>query len=221
MEGYRERKPVGNEGFENAGIMSKKKTCFSIMLRDLKYSIPYGFTLLELLVVLIIISLMSVLVVPQFAGSLARMNLQTASKKISASLRYARSQAASEKIIYVAIFNFEKDRLSIMSGEKASDLPVLDRTQTGESIAIEEDLSDGEKPVIRSRSYDLPDGIKLEKGVSGEGEIDSGLFEIVFFPTGSSSGGDVILVNDQGKRYKISVDFITGGVRLGELDEPA
>ena len=165
-----------------------------------------GFTLLELLVVLVIISLMSVLVVPQLTGSLAKTNLQTASKKISASLRYARSQAASKKITYVAIFDFEKDRLSIMTGQEA---------QTGETI--EEDLGDGEEPVIRSKSYDLPDGVKLEKGVSGEDEIDSGLFQIAFFPTGSSSGGDVILTNDRGKRYKISVDFITGVVRLGEL----
>jgi len=184
-----------------------------------QYSISSGFTLLELLVVLVIISLMSVLVVPQLTGSLARMNLQTASKKISASLRYARSQAASEKITYVAIFDFEKNRLSIMTGQKAYDLPVLDRTQTGETL--KEDLSDAKGPVIRSKSYDLPDGVKLEKGVSGEDEIDSGLFEIAFFPTGSSSGGDVILTNDRGKRYKISVDFITGVVRLEELHEPA
>jgi general secretion pathway protein H len=169
-----------------------------------------GFTLLELLVVLVIISLMSVLVVPQLTGSLAKTNLQTASKKISASLRYARSQAASEKIIYVAIFDFEKDRLSIMTGQEA---------QTDETI--EQDLGDGEEPVIRSKSYDLPDGVKLEKGVSGEDEIDSGLFQIAFFPTGSSSGGDVILTNDRGKRYKISVDFITGVVRLESWDEPA
>ncbi len=165
-----------------------------------------GFTLLELLVVLVIISLMSVLVVPQLTGSLAKTNLQTASKKILASLRYARSQAASKKITYVAIFDFEKDRLSIMTGQEA---------QTGETL--KEDLGDGEEPVIRSKSYDLPDGVKLEKGVSGEDEIDSGLFQIAFFPTGSSSGGDVILTNDRGKRYKISVDFITGVVRLREL----
>ena len=169
-----------------------------------------GFTLLELLVVLVIISLMSVLVVPQLTGSLAKTNLQTASKKISASLRYARSRAVSEKITYVAIFDFEKDRLSIMTGQEA---------QTGETL--KEDLGDGEEPVIRSKSYDLPDGVKLEKGVSGEDEIDSGLFQIAFFPTGSSSGGDVILTNDRGKRYKISVDFITGVVRLESWDEPA
>lgn len=170
-----------------------------------------GFTLLELLVVMVVISLMSVLVVPQLTGSLARMNLQTASKKISASLRYARSQAASEKITYVAIFDFEKDRLSIMTGQEA---------QTGETI-IEEDLGDGKERVTRSTSYDLPDGVKLEKAVSGGDEIDSGHFQITFFPTGSSSGGDVILTNDRGKRYKISVDFITGIVQLGSWDESA
>ena len=167
-----------------------------------------GFTLLELLIVLVIISLTSVLVVPQLTGSLAKTNLQTASKKISASLRYARSQAASRKITYVAIFDFEKDRLSIMTGQKA---------QTGQTL--KEALGDGEEPVIRSKSYDLPDGVKLEKGVSGKDEIDSGLFQIAFFPTGSSSGGDVILTNDRGKRYKISVDFITGIVRLGSWDD--
>ena len=169
-----------------------------------------GFTLLELLVVLVIISLTSVLVAPQLTGSLAKTNLQTASKKISASLRYARSQAASEKITYVAVFDFEKDRLSIKTGQEA---------QTGETL--KEDLGDGEEPVIRSKSYDLPDGVKLEKGISGEDEIDSGLFQIAFFPTGSSSGGDVILTSDRGKQYKISVDFITGIVRLGSWDDPA
>ncbi len=175
-----------------------------------------GFTLLELLVVLVIISLMSVLVVPQLTGSLSKTNLLTASKKISASLRYARSQAASEKITYVAVFDFEKDRLSIMTGRTGM---TGQKAQTGETI--EQDLGDGEEPVIRSKSYDLPDGVKLEKGVSGENEIDSGLFQIVFFPTGSSSGGDVILTNDRGKRYKISVDFITGVVRLESWDESA
>ena len=178
-----------------------------------------GFTLLELLVVLVIISLMSVLVVPQLTGSLAKTNLQTASKKISASLRYARSRAASEKITYVAIFDFEKDRLSIMTGRTGMTGMTGQEAQTGETI--EQDLGDGEEPVIRSKSYDLPDGVKLEKAVSGENEIDSGLFQIVFFPTGSSSGGDVILTNDRGKRYKISVDFITGIVRLESWDESA
>lgn len=175
-----------------------------------------GFTLLELLVVLVIISLMSVLVVPQLTGSLGKMNLQTASKKISASLRYARSRAVSEKITYVAIFDFEKDRLSIMTGMTGM---TGQEAQTGETL--KEDLGDGEEPVIRSKSYDLPDGVKLEKAVSGEDEIDSGHFQIAFFPAGSSSGGDVILINDRGKQYKISVDFITGIVQLGSWDESA
>ena len=169
-----------------------------------------GFTLLELLVVRVIMSLMSVLVVPQLTGSLARMNLQTASKKISSSLRYTRSRAVSEKITYIAVFDFEKNRLSIMTDQKA---------QTGKTL--NEDLGDGKESVTGSTSYDLPDRVKLEKAVSGGNEIDSGHFQITFFPAGSSSGGDVILTNDRGKRYKISVDFITGIVQLGSWDESA
>jgi len=110
----------------------------------------------------------------------------TASQKISASLRYARSRAASEKITYIAVFDFEKNRLSIMIDQKASDLPV----QTGETM--EEDLGDGKERVTGSTSYDLPDEVKLEKAVSGEDEIDSGHFQITFFPAGSSSGGGCV-----------------------------
>ena len=203
----------------NAGMLElrnreQKKSVFrQYSIFNIQYSMPCGFTLLELLIVLVIISLTSVLVVPQLTGSLSRTNLQTASKKISASLRYARSQAASKKITHVAIFDFEKNRLSIVTGMTGM---TGQEAQTGETL--KEDLGDGEEPVIRSKSYDLPDGVKLEKAVSGEDEIDSGLFQIVFFPTGSSSGGDVILTNDRGKRYKISVDFITGIVQLESWD---
>jgi general secretion pathway protein H len=74
-----------------------------------------GFTLLELIVVLMIIGLMSTLVVPKLVGPLADLNLKTASQKISASLRYARSQAASEKATYVALFDFDKNRLVVIN----------------------------------------------------------------------------------------------------------
>ncbi len=87
------------------------------MIADVPFSLERrstsGFTLLELIVVLVIIGLMSTLVVPKLMGPLSNLNLKTASQKISASLRYARSQAASEKVTYVALFDFDKNRLVI------------------------------------------------------------------------------------------------------------
>ena len=74
-----------------------------------------GFTLLELIVVLVIISLMTALVAPRLTGPMNNLDLKTAGQKIVASLRYARSQAASEKTTYVALFDFDDNRLVIIN----------------------------------------------------------------------------------------------------------
>ena len=66
--------------------------------------------------------------------------------------------------------------------------------------------------------YDLPEGIRFEKAVSGDTEIRDGVFKIVFFPNGSNSGGEIVLSNSSGRKYSIRVDFITGIVTLSEPD---
>lgn len=164
----------------------------------------WGFTLLELLVVLVIISLMSALVAPKITGTMVNLKLKTVSKKVSAALRYARSNAASEKRTYAAAFDFDNNRLSIFTS------PIDAGENDKESAKDEREWAPGPKV------YDFPNGIRMEKGVAGNEEVDSGLFQILFFPNGSSSGGDMILANDRGRWYKISVDFVTGVVRLSE-----
>ena len=97
-----------------------------------------GFTLLELIVVLMIIGLMSTLVVPKLVGPMGNLNLKTASQKISASLRYARSQAASEKTTYVALFDFDKNRLVIINPpippSVKGDFPVNNREASDRTL---------------------------------------------------------------------------------------
>lgn len=168
-----------------------------------KYSIPSGFTLIELLIVLVIISIMAAFVGPRIGGSMSNMNLRTASKKVAATLRYARSQAVSESRTYVALFDLDKNRVTISAGLTS---------WNGEE---EKDGAVGDQENRRSKCYVLPGDVRLEKGVSGEREIDSGLFQIIFFSNGGSSGGELFLSNDRGNRYGVKVDFITGTVRLG------
>jgi general secretion pathway protein H len=178
-----------------------------------------GFTLLELIVVLIIISLMSVLVVPKLAGPMSNLDLKTAAKKISASLRYARSHAASEKATYVALFDFDKNSLVMID----SPLPPsvkgdfhMNNRETFDGTPVEP--PDNEKNGSGGfKTYNLPDGVKLAKGVSREGDFNSGFFRIFFFPSGGSSGGEITVANERGRQYKINVDFITGTVQLSEV----
>ena len=167
--------------------------------------IPSGFTLIELLVVLVIISIMAAFVGPRIAGSMSNMNLKTASKKIAASLRYARSQAISESRTYVALFDLDKNRVIIKGDQTAQE-------------EEENDDSGGDRNNRQTKRYELPKDVRLDKAILGEGEIDSGLFRIIFFSNGGSSGGELVLSNDRGNRYQVKVDFITGTVRLGSYE---
>lgn len=153
-----------------------------------------GFTLLELIVVLLIIGLTSVLAVPQLTGTLSGANSKTAAKKIAASLRYARSRAVSEKIIYLAIADMDKNSLSILSDSNTE--------------------QSSEKPSDKAKVYVLPEGLTLKS--EPEQEKDKEEFRIAFYPSGASSGGEIIVSDEQEKIYKIRVDFITGTVRVSD-----
>jgi general secretion pathway protein H len=161
-----------------------------------------GFTLIELLVVLVIISLASAFVLPRFVAPMGNLTLKTATKKIAASLRFARSQAVSEKIIRVGAFDFDNKRFIVFSKNK-NKLSEEDKPASGKQIDI---------------TYDFPKGIFLKEAVAGADEIKTGIFNIIFFPNGSSSGGEVVLSNNSGKRFGIRVDFITGMVTLAKGD---
>jgi general secretion pathway protein H len=189
------------------------------MLSSLRRLSHRGFTLLELIVVLVIISLTSAFVAPKLMGPMSNLDLKTASKKIAASLRYIRSHAASEKTTYVALFDFDKNRLVIANlavpAAEKGDLPVNNQAAPdkalGESQENEKDRPDGIKV------YDLPDGIRLIKGVSRGGDVNSGLFRVLFFPNGGSSGGEITVANERGRKYRIQIDFVTGTVQLSEV----
>ena len=178
-----------------------------------------GFTLLELIVVLIIISLMSAVVVPKLTGPMSNLDLKTAAKKISSSLRYVRSHAASEKTTYAALFDFDKNRLVIINSTippfAKGDFHINSR-EAFERTLVEQPDNGKDRPG-ELKIYNLPDGVKLTKGVSREGDFNSGFFRIFFFPSGGSSGGEITVANERGRQYKINVDFITGTVQLSEV----
>lgn len=176
-----------------------------------------GFTLLELLVVLVIISIMAAFVGPRVTGSMSTLTLKTAAKKVAASLRYARSQATAESRPYFVLFDPDKGRLTIKFGQTATKEDKEKEAAEGEQdTGTSEEMAD-EAVKERFKVYALPEGVRFDKVVSDKNEDTSDVFQIVFFPNGGSSGGEVLLENDRGRRYNISVDFVTGTVRLGEV----
>lgn len=154
-----------------------------------------GFTLLELLVVLVIASLAISLVGPAFQRLLPGLTLETESRKLMALLRHARSQA-------------------ILSGS---------------AVAISQDAESGGLLLsYREQPYVLPErfSLTLEAGPGqGDSEGEAGLdlvvgvAQILFYPRGDSTGGSLSLALDDGRSEAVSVDWLSGRVQRGLLEE--
>jgi len=162
-----------------------------------------GFSLIELLVVLVLISVFSAFVGVNVGGSLSNMGLKTASKKVAASLRYARSRAITESIPYVALLDLNQHRMTIKP----------DLTPAGSEKEADDATSNLKKSTVKR--YDLPENVKFKNALTFEGdESDSRFFAVVFMPNGCSSGGTILLENDREHNSAVKIDFVTGTVRV-------
>jgi prepilin-type N-terminal cleavage/methylation domain-containing protein len=141
-----------------------------------------GFTLLELIVVLIIISLVSAFVAPKLTGPLSNLDLKTASKNISSSLRYMRSHAAAEKTTCAALFDLDRNRLVLAS--------------SAASALAREDFPIGNREAFDGALAAPPDNEKARRAQACKSGIQGGRFQFgslpdLFFPRWRQQrGGD-------------------------------
>jgi general secretion pathway protein H len=154
-----------------------------------------GFSLLELVIVLLIISLLALLVTPRLTKTIGHMEVKSAAKKISAILRYCRSDAVNKNRIVQVSFDTESHLISVMSAEEGE-----------------------EKPVQRN-SYLLPREIRMEKIETGKTLLENTLPSFEFYPNGGANGGTAVVRGGEGRAYTLQVDFLTGGVKVETTKE--
>ncbi|OGW15010.1 MAG: type II secretion system protein GspH [Nitrospinae bacterium RIFCSPLOWO2_12_FULL_45_22] len=153
-----------------------------------------GFTLVELLVVLLLLGLMLALAGPRITSGLGSASLKSTARKIATTLRYARGQAVAKKTPHEVFFDNEAGVYGI------------EEVASRQDLTSPSDSAGSPNPAEKTgnlQTFKLPEEIKLKENNS-----------ITFYPNGSSSGGDVILSNQKGKGYLIEVDIITGLVRI-------
>jgi general secretion pathway protein H len=112
---------------------------------------PGGFTLLELLVVMVIIGLVFSLVPPLFSSAVPGARLKGAARDLAVGLRYARSQAITHNTEIAVRLNLEPPAYTI-GGEQPQALPD-DVRMTVTSAATENVL-----PVTHHMLQFYPDG---------------------------------------------------------------
>lgn len=84
-----------------------------------------GFTLIEMIIVVILMGLLAALSAPAISKSLTNLKLNTSARRLSAVLRNTRSKAIADKKNYEITFNLEEGSYSYPAGNssKSTSLP--------------------------------------------------------------------------------------------------
>lgn len=160
-----------------------------------------GFSLIEVIVVLLIISLSIALVTPSLSRFSSTVELKGAAKRVSAILRYYRSEAINRGKVYHILFDSDLNEVRIQ--------PVPLEEEQEESEKKEENIS----PKI----YAIPKGVHLKEVKVESTQYPSDLPTIEFYANGASNGGTITLDSQGLQEYKIEVDFLTGIVAVQKI----
>lgn len=149
-----------------------------------------GFTLLEVLVVLVLVSVITAVAAPAVGTGVQTLRLQSAARHVAAALRLARGRAIRQQEVYFVTFDREEGQVTIASG----------------------DLDD-------QRSFDLPQGVRLEKAVllnDTDRAEPSSPDQVTFFfsPNGAAQALEVRLVNARGRSLRVVQDAFRRSPRI-------
>ncbi len=162
----------------------------------------WGFTLIEIIVVLTMLSVAIALISPYFGRLSKNVELKAAVKKVSTILRYYRSEAVQKGRVYQVVFDTDTREIRVR--------PV-ETDEEGDEGQISEKENPGEK-----EKYFVPEGIHVKEIKISSSQYPSEFPVIEFYPNGGSNGGSFVMDRDDLKGYRIQVHFLTGIVEIKE-----
>jgi len=144
-----------------------------------------GFTLLELVMVILVMALAVGITYPALTHGNAVFQLRAAGRDVLNVLRYAREKAITEQ-----------QRLMV----------TVDRET--QKVVLSDEFGDG------ARTLAMPHHVRIERVALEGHELPQGPLVVRFLPNGSSENAEIVLASDSGGVLRIVTDPITGGARI-------
>jgi general secretion pathway protein H len=161
--------------------------------KEMKCSRNGGFTLLELIIVLVVIALVMAVAYPSLSRGSSSVRLRAAGRDIMNTFRYAKEKAITEQIGIKVAVDREKQKLILTN-----------------------DLGDG------GLTYQMPGDVRIQRIALGGNEIvqDTGMI-VRFLPNGSCDSAEVLLQNNRGAWLRVLTDGMNGGahMELGSVEK--
>jgi general secretion pathway protein H len=155
-----------------------------------------GWTLLEMVVVLIIIGIAFALALPPVGRGLSHWRLQGAVREVATLFKFTRNQSVARRTSLQVVL------------DRSRNVYWLDRADA----PVDSDLAQVMKEGIRL--YALPAGIRFGEVILGDEGVSEERVGMQFFPRGNSTGGEVEIRDERGRDYRIRVDPVTGSARI-------
>lgn len=150
-----------------------------------RHSRDRGFTLLELLIVVFVITLVMALSYPALSRGSTSLHLRSAGRDVLNVFRYARERAVTEQV-----------RMKVTLDPAVQQVQLSDELGAG------------------SRSYSLPRDVRIHALVFAGEAVAEGPIVVRYLPNGSSESAEVVLRAETGASLRVITDPITGGARI-------
>ena len=181
-----------------------------------------GFTLIEIILVVVISLILLGVALPNFAHTYKSAKLRTAARLVDRMGRYARSTAIMREETMVLVLNHDTMELYLGAEAPAStstnaadgelDQDILKRLGYVEGDESSDDVSSIEKEVHKF----LPEGLEVADFEQDEFDDDvffEDLYLVRYYPNGRSDWFTLELEDQRGKGVKLENDPISGKIR--------
>lgn len=180
-----------------------------------KLRVPHsarGFTLLEILLVVLVIAIVAGAFMPIALDSIEGVRLRSATRDVVSLNRYARARAILDRRPVAVLYDREGGVVELLQlpVQELALGPFLDSP----AARLQEDPDFGSDQIERIRRRQLSAHVVVE-AVRGAEEVD-GTWFVVYAPSGMTDPHTVILRDNRNDRMRIRVNGMTGDITLGD-----
>lgn len=184
-----------------------------------------GFTLIEVMAVVVIIILVAALTAPTFIRTYRSETLRAEARVLMATVQQARYQAVVRQHPMVLNLDFAGQAYWVeASQETVTNLIDQVFAMSTNSLAVAsnwvteiEDLSTNEAvtALVDWTRHELPSTVKLDRLETFEGEAESGdASQVTCYPSGASRGGVIVLTGGNDEAIGVQIDPLTSLPKL-------